>query len=71
MSCGVIRNQRSKIQCNRYMSTVRGPFRKISKIDCRLRVRVIKHARIKIDILYISLKTVIFVLGKLMEKLAY
>ena len=41
-SCGVIRNQRSKIRRFNIVSTTGGPFRKISKFECR----VIKHARI-------------------------
>ena len=40
-SCGVIRNQRSKIRRSNIISTARCPFRKISKFECR----VIKHAR--------------------------
>ena len=41
MSCGVIRNQRSKIRRSNISSTTGCLFRKISKFDCR----VIKHAR--------------------------
>ena len=35
-SCGVIRNQRPKIHLFKLVSTVGGPFRKISKIDCKV-----------------------------------
>ena len=42
-SCGVIRNQRSKIRRSNISSTAGRPFWKISKFECRL--RVIKHAR--------------------------
>ena len=40
-SCGVIRNQRSKIRRSNITLTAGCPFRKISKFECR----VIKHAR--------------------------
>ena len=40
-SCGVIRNQRSKIRRSIIISTAGCPFIKISKFECR----VIKHAR--------------------------
>ena len=40
-SCGVIRNQRSKIRRSYIISTAGCPFLKISKFECR----VIKHAR--------------------------
>ena len=43
-SCGVIRNQRSKIRRSNITSTAGCPFRKISKFECR----VIKHARNKL-----------------------
>ena len=35
-SCGVIRNQRSKILRFYIISTIGGPFRKISKFECRV-----------------------------------
>ena len=51
-SSGVIRNQRSKILWSSIISTVVGPFRKISQFVCR----VIKHARLNILKHKISLK---------------
>ena len=56
-SCGVIRNQRSKIRRSNMSATAGCPFRKISKFECR----VIKHARIFIlgEVLYYGYSSII------------
>ena len=48
-SCGVIRNQRSKIRRSNITSTAGCPFWKISKFDCR----VIKYARTHLTLIYV------------------
>ena len=65
-SCGVIRNQRSKIRRSNITSTARCHFRKTSKFECR----VIKHARINsLNFSIAKLAQLIIVFIRLLAKL--
>ena len=43
---GVIRNQRSKIRRSSVISTTGGPFRKISKFECRLKFNTLVRVKV-------------------------